>query len=213
MKLNISMLILVFLSFFNIGAVSTDNMKICCFKDLEIRCKNDSSFVENGIKIQYTTENSIKQERDIICKYIQSNFVVNNYQINKNEISFDEKEIKIKVDLWNDNQYTYVVLTAINSNKSCNTEQLANMFKDLIECRVDNIQHYRYYKGQITPDEKNEYGKCINKIINNVNILTLNNGYTGNGYCNDGEKVNFAVSNYDTGAYIIIGTPIIFVTY
>ena len=142
MKLNISMLILVFLSFFNIGAVSTDNMKICCFKDLEIRCKNDSSFVENGINIQYTTENSIKQERDIICKYIQSNFVVNNYQINENEISFDEKEIKIKVDLWNDNQYTYVVLTAINSNKSCNTEQLANMFKDLID---DDSQYQFIY--------------------------------------------------------------------
>ena len=44
-------------------------------------------------------------------------------------------------------------------------------------------------------------------------MLDLNNGYTGRGYCSDGEKINFAISNYNTGAYIIIGTPIIFATY
>ena len=40
----------------------------------------------------------------------------------------------------------------------------------------------------------------------------VDNGYTGTAKYKN-EKINFAINNYDTGSYIIIGTPIIFTTY
>lgn len=43
--------------------------------------------------------------------------------------------------------------------------------------------------------------------------MKISNGYSGTGYLNDGEKINFALVDYDTGSHIIIGTPIIFTTY
>jgi hypothetical protein len=49
--------------------------------------------------------------------------------------------------------------------------------------------------------------------IENIQLLNINNGYTGTGYLSNGDKVNFALSKYDTGSHIIIGTPIIFATY
>jgi hypothetical protein len=49
--------------------------------------------------------------------------------------------------------------------------------------------------------------------IRKINILKINNGYTGTGYLSNGEKINFALVKYNTGSYIIIGTPIIFTTY
>lgn len=49
--------------------------------------------------------------------------------------------------------------------------------------------------------------------IRKAQLMKISNGYSGTGYLNDGEKINFALVDYDTGSHIIIGTPIIFTTY
>ena len=49
--------------------------------------------------------------------------------------------------------------------------------------------------------------------IKDINALDIHNGYVGTAKLQDGERVNFAVSNYDKGTYLVIGTPIIFSTY
>ena len=59
MKFKISSIILILLSFFNIGAVSGNHMNINSFNELESVYINKSKFVENGSKIQYKTKNSI----------------------------------------------------------------------------------------------------------------------------------------------------------
>lgn len=64
MKIKISIIVLVLLSFFNIGAVSNNNIKSYSFDNLESVYINKSEFVENGSKIQYRTKNSIEQEKE-----------------------------------------------------------------------------------------------------------------------------------------------------
>ena len=51
-----------------------------------------------------------------------------------------------------------------------------------------------------------------NENLKGVQTININNGYAGIAKYKN-EKINFAINNYDTGSYLVIGTPIIFTTY
>ena len=75
-------------------------------------------------------------------------------------------------------------------------------------------QYFSYYKGKLSSCNKEIKEELIKKSgIEKETILEISNGYAGVGSLRDDEKVNFAFTNYDTGSYVIIGTPIIFETY
>ena len=213
MKFKISSIILILLSFFNIGAVSGNHMNINSFNELESVYINKSKFVENGSKIQYKTKNSINNELDRINRSINKNNIYNYEYMGENRTKFLDEDRQIETELWRDDKYTYVIITLVNSNENYKTEDLLSILKELISRDSEEIQYYRYYKGKISGDYENEYTRDISNSLSESKILNLSNGYTGSGYCTNGEKINFAISNYDTGAYIIIGTPIIFATY
>ena len=213
MRLRISIIILILLSFFNIGAFSSDKRKINCFNDLEYACINNSKFVENGIKIQYKTKKDKQNEIYRINQYFSNGNVYNCEQLAENKIKLYDKDIKIEIESWADSKYSYVTMTLVNNNELYRTEDLLGVFKELINKECEDIQYYRYYKGKVTSNSEEEYMDNISNCISKFQILELSNGYTGSGYCTNGEKINFTISNYDTGAYMIIGTPIIFTTY
>ena len=212
MRVKISLVILILLSFFNIGAFSNIHLKDDSFSSLESIYLNKSEFVENGSKIQYKTKNSIENEKNRIEKYINNNCVSDYKEVN-NKISFDNYDMHAETYLWNDDIYTYAEITIVNSSPNYKTEDLIGVLKGLENKDLNDVQYYQYYKGRISFDKEDEYIIDICNSIDNGEMINLNNGYTGSGYCTDGEKINFAISNYDTGAYIIIGTPIIFATY
>lgn len=213
MKIKISLVIFILLSFFNIGAVSDGHIQGCSFNDLESVFMNKSEFIENGFKVQYKTKNNIEDERERIKKYLISNFKSDYKAAEENNIDFDNDYLQMNVQLWNDEIYTYTAITVVNDNINYKTEDLACMIEKLMTDDSEEVQCYKYYKGKILSDKECEYTEDICNHIYKANTLRLNNGYTGSGYCSDGEKINFAISNYNTGAYIIIGTPIIFTTY
>lgn len=212
MRVKISLVILILLSFFNIGAVSNIRLKNNSFSALESEYFNKSEFIENGSKIQYKTNNRIGNEKKRIKNYFNNNFVLNYQEIN-NKICFYNDDIDVEAYLWSDDIYTYAEITIINSNPDYKTEYLMDILEGLEYKNLTEIQYYQYYKGRISFDMKNEYIKDIYNSIFYADVIDLNNGYTGSGYCTNGEKINFSISNYDTGAYVIIGTPIIFATY
>ena len=43
--------------------------------------------------------------------------------------------------------------------------------------------------------------------------LDIVNGKIGKGKLKDENKINFSFMSYDTGEYLILGTPVIFITY
>lgn len=213
MKIKVSIVLLIVLSFFNIGAVSNNHIKSNSFSRLESEYRNKSEFVENGSKIQYKTRNSIDDEKNRIKEYISNNCIGGYAELENNKIKFHNNDMKIESELWNDDIYTYAVITIVNNNTAYETEDLISIFSGLENDELTDIQCYQYYKGRISFNKKDEYTKDISNSIYDAEILSLNNGYTGSGYCTNGEKINFAISNYDTGDYLIIGTPIIFTTY
>lgn len=213
MKFKISIIILILLSFLNIGAISDKHFKINSFDDLESLYIDKSNFVENGSKIQYKTKNLIKDESNKIQQYINKDNIYKYEYIEKNKMRFLGENRCIETELWNDDIYTYVVITVVNNNKDYKTEDLLRTLEKLIRSDCEEVQYFRYYKGQISCDHENEYINDISSCISEYKTLKMSNGYIGSGYFNDGEKINLAISNYNTGTYIIIGTPIIFTTY
>ncbi|HCW53011.1 MAG TPA: hypothetical protein DG753_04565, partial [Clostridium sp.] len=66
MKIRISIVILILISFLNIGAFSGDFLNGYSFNELETECLSKSEFVENGVKIQYKTKTDKDTEKNKI---------------------------------------------------------------------------------------------------------------------------------------------------
>lgn len=98
------------------------------------------------------------------------------------------------------------------------TLKLQNIIKNLMDKDSEEIQFFSYYKGKVDEAGQINSKKILDEImseskINEADILEVYNGYVGNTVIKNNEKLNFAISNYDTGTYIIIATPIIFTAY
>lgn len=212
MKIKISIVLLILFSFFNIGAASSTNIKAYEFDKVKSVCMSESEFVESGVKLQYKTTTSLEDEKERVTNL----FTKNNFSMEE-ELIFSRELIKVECNLWKDSFYTYVDVILTSKDKKYSSLELTNIIKKLININCEEVQFFYYYKGKTYEDSNVKYDRQINKIsqvlnFDEVDILELNNGCTGNAYYNK-MKINFATSIYDTGSYIIIGTPIIFTTY
>ena len=119
----------------------------------------------------------------------------------------------IITNVFEDNGGSLVEIKIINYD---NEKSLSNLMKELTELQTNNakeIKYFQYFKGKI--DNKERIIDEVSKIpkLKKVKTLDIHNGYVGTACLNDGQRVNFVTSSYNSGTYIIIGTPIIFSTY
>ena len=83
--------------------------------------------------------------------------------------------------------------------------------------RNDNFINERYFsfiKGKINTEGK----KTIDDLEEDLHLkikesLNINNGYISEAISENDQDINIGRIKYDTGSYLIIGTPVIFVTY
>lgn len=216
MRLRFSVVILVLISFLNIGAFSESTVdNSISFNQLESKCVNMSEFIENGVKVQYKT----KKDKDTEEKRVKEYFLQCNSNLNSpNNLEFYNDKISVETNLWSDGLYTYVNVTLINQDIHYMTLKLQNIIKNLMDKDSEEIQFFSYYKGKVDEAGQINSKKILDEImseskINEADILEVYNGYVGNTVIKNNEKLNFAISNYDTGTYIIIATPIIFTAY
>lgn len=215
MKIKISIFAFLLISFFNMGAISNFQMIRSPFYNLEITAANKSEFKENGIKLQYRTKEEIKKE-SLRIKECLNNDIAGDYRvIGKDQVEILNDDFNINIKLWSEDKYTYIEIILINKNSQYTTFDLKNILEKIQNQNSESAQYFLYYKGKIEEYYSNQ---IIHELANENNlkkiyVLDINNGCTGTGYLSNGEKVNFALSNYNTGSYIIIGTPIIFATY
>lgn len=216
MRLRFSVVILILISFLNIGAFSESTVdNSISFNQLESKCVNMSEFIENGVKVQYKT----KKDKDTEEKRVKEYFLQCNSNLNSpNNLEFYNDKISVETNLWSDGLYTYVNVTLINQDIHYMTLKLQNIIKNLMDKDSEEIQFFSYYKGKVDEAGQINSKKILDEImseskINEADILEVYNGYVGNTVIKNNEKLNFAISNYDTGTYIIIATPIIFTAY
>jgi hypothetical protein len=216
MNIRMSIVIFILLSFFNIGAasngiISTRNS----FDTLETNIKDISEFEENGVKLQYKTKDNIIKEANRVKECLSSNINVNYREIGNNEFEVFNNDFDINIKMWYEDKYNYVEIVVTNKNPKYMTVDLKNILQKLEDSKLENVQYFLYYEGKEKGIDNNYFtDKLMNENhMQQIKKLDISNGYSGTGYLSNGEKINFALINYNTGSHIIIGTPIIFTTY
>ena len=216
MNINISIVIFVLLSFFNMAAISNEVINDeNSFSILESNMTNISEFQENGVKLHYKTRDNIEKESNRVKQYLIKKMNSSYREINKNQFEIFDNDFHTNIKLWCEDKYTYVEITLINKSVKYTTVDLKSILQKLEDQKSENVQYLFYYEGK---EKESDNNYSIDKLANenniqNINLLKINNGYTGIGYLSDGNKINMAKVRYNTSSHIIIGTPIIFATY
>ena len=165
-----------------------------------------SDFVENSIKLEYYVDEYVNNSAQTV--------IGARYNITYSTsscIEFNDSNICGTCNIYNLNNKYKVVIELVNKSKD---NKLNDLKKEITKLQVNNSYNDRYYSYQKEKiNNEKEIKKVLDKKISNKETLKIHNGYVGKGQLIDGEKVNYAIVNYKTGGYIIIGTPMIFTTY
>lgn len=208
MRIKLSIILLILLSFVNANCFGMNNNIF--FEKIEEDLRVESNFIENGVKLQYTTNNTLRVENEKIKKIFNEYKCIENDKNNIDNLNFYKEKQKVSAYLWYEGTKLYVEIVMNNKDEELSTNDQHYFLSKLEDGNITSKQFYYYYKGKI---EKSILNKMIEKEkMKKVNVLKINNGYTGVAVLNK-EKINFAEVHYNTGSNIIIASPIIFTTY
>ena len=183
------------------------------FNEVERYVLSEYEFIQNGMKLEYTIKADISDELDRIDKIFQSK---NDLVVTKSEnsISAKSENINYSVNIYNYSKLTKVEVIVINTDKTLSESYLRLLVEEIRNSNFINERYFSFIKGKIKTEGKNIFEDVENKlkIIINENI-DISNGSIAKATMIDGTNLNIGQITYDTGSYLIIGTPIIFVTY
>ena len=179
----------------------------------------ESSIVESGVKLQYEVANNFIKEKERIEKILNLDKNI----INKNDdksflLKWENNEDKylIKGNKINDNS-SFIDIELISTKKTNNVKQLKNKLQKVQNNLTSEEKYFTFLKEKINiglQDKKNSIYKLLkSKKIKNIEEIPIHNGITSIVHFNDDSKLNYSLCTYDTGNYLIVGTPIIFITY
>lgn len=184
------------------------------FNLIETQLMNTNDFVENGVRTEYIVNQSIYKEKILIEEKLKKTFG-ENVGINNDSIIYKDEFKEIEVVLWSDNENTKVQITYINNNKNINTLEIRKELKKIQNISAKNIKYFDFVRVKIIEDQKQHLLEVLRNNIkqNTLEILDIYNGSVAKGRLYDGNRISIGHIKYDTGEYLIIGTPVIFVTY
>ncbi|WP_195988678.1 hypothetical protein [Clostridium sp. D53t1_180928_C8] len=183
------------------------------FNDVERYVLNEYEFIENGIKLEYTVKADINDEFKRINKIFEgkNDLIVT---ITERGISAKGKNIDYSVNIFNYNGLTKVEVIAINNDKTLSEKNLEVLVQEIRNSKFIDERYFSFIKGKIETEEKNIFEDVENKLKIKINEkLDISNGSIAKATMIDSTNINIGQITYDTGSYLIIGTPIIFVTY
>lgn len=213
MKLKVCLLLSLLFSIISISAFPLIDRSCNDFSLIEKLVKDTSCFVESGVKVEYESDLSADKTINSILKKVKQNYSDESIYIANNEISLKNDISEIKINVYDRGDKTLVEAIITNFTKE---KKILNLIQELSQLQVNTSnrpRYFKYVKGKINNTEEGLYIVEETKRIKDIDTLDIHDGYVGTGKLQDGERVNFAVSNYDKGTYLVIGTPIIFSTY
>lgn len=183
------------------------------FRNIEKVIMENYEFVENGLKLEYTTSLSVDDEYKRILLSLSPN---NKFKVvqEDNYLRASIEEIEYSIHIYTSYNVTRVDMIAINKKKDTSLEYVKQKLQNLRNDNYLDERYFSYVKGRLKTD-KEELSSNINKElkIDTLNTLEINNGIIAKAVMKDDREVNIGQINYDTGSYLIIGTPMIFITY
>lgn len=209
MKYKICLILVFLFSFSTIEAVPKEKVAT----EIEGQVREISSFVENGVKVEYKTSTDDELVLKELKYNISKSFPEKNITYDEGQITGADNSMDIQANIYIEDNNTVVEIKIINYNKEITISDLMKGLLKLKSKNSDGIKYFQYIKGKINYEDK--ILETINNRLDleNISTLDVHNGYVGTANLYDGEKVNFAISCYNTGSYLIMGTPIIFATY
>lgn len=215
MKKKIYIIPLVIFSLLLIGAKPLKGFNSPTFFDLSEQAiiENDA-FIENGVKMSYCSKTNIEIEYERLLKEFQDKYS-NNLELTTNKIIYKDSNNDIEAVLWEENNETIVEIVAINNNVSRSSLLLKKDLEKLQNNNSTKEKYFTFVKGKIEVQSYEEIEKTIMNSIKKetLEVLNIHNGYSAKAEFLDDQRVNMGYMEYDSGRQIIIGTPIIFVTY
>lgn len=184
------------------------------FYFLEDELINAGDFIENGVRVEYSSKNNLENELLVIKKNLSDLFKEDVY-IDNNTIFFSDDQRDIKVLVWNSEEGTKVQITYINNRKECTISKIIKEMEQIQYFAAENIKYFNFVKVKIIEEKKQDILDTLKENIEEKTLeeLDIVNGKIGKGKLKDENKINFSFMSYDTGEYLIIGTPVIFITY
>lgn len=182
------------------------------FNIIEKYFMEECDFIQNGIKVEYTTrESRVNEYQRILEALFKDNLYVKE---EKNSISAYSENINYSVKFVQDNEILKVEIVILNTDKTVNKINLEKLVKNIKSSETIDERYFSFIKGKISNDSNDIFNKIEENLYeDSIKVAEINNGYSIKATMKDNEMINIGKVNYDTGSYLIIGTPIIFITY
>jgi hypothetical protein len=208
--------------------------KINLFDEILLETKCEVS--EYGLQVKFETRELPKE----VCNYIFRTLDFDNKEI-KSRIFENEDSYSIEFSGGNFKGYIQALkinnkdVITVNMSKIGNENGLVSLKNKVsvsIGHRGENIKYYQYLKAKIGENSENvediySVNESIIKILEshgtkNIETVNINSGLSTVAYTKNYNAVvnnnklidfNYAVCNYSSGRYIILGTPEIITTY
>lgn len=205
--MEIKSLFIYFIVFlFNLfGLSNAENININDYRNVESVVMNETIFSENGVKIQYNIKSDIKDEVQRIKNVYAKDHYIEDSQDSNHFYIKGINDIEIRV--WREDDRVFVEGIIINCKNENSTSNLKKEFQKLQCDGMSSLKYFEYYKGKVNSLDD------IKKLGLEENLIQVHNGYVGKSTLKSGERISYAIMEYNTGVYVIIGTPIIFATY
>lgn len=184
------------------------------FSVIENELIKEERFTQNGIKLKYSVDRAIQDEYLDIKEKLNDIFK-EDIKETENNISLKDEYKEIKVSLWKQEDKTNVEIIYLNESLDKNTSQIKNYLEKIRNLKAYDLKYFNFVKVKIINNDK-EFLKDIikqNVKLNSLNTVDIYNGFVTKGELNNSENISFAFIEYDEQEYLIVGTPVIFLTY
>ena len=202
----------ILISIFIIGAMPNQEKNLDSFNLLTTDLIEINNFIENGVRVEYSTKKNINKEYDFIKnKFIET--FGENIKLTNNSIEYNDDLKEVKAVFWSKNDTSYIRIDYFNNNENIEVLEIRNILAEIINIKKEKVKYFDFIKLKIIEEEKDETKEIIKNYIVDKEFLEVENGIIGKGILKDNTKINIGYMQYDTGEYLIIGTPVIFITY
>lgn len=168
-------------------------------------------FVQNGVKFEYIINTGIDEEKNRIIDLL-TNYPVSDMEVVGDNIVCIGDTLNYNISLIH-GENTKVEIVIINNSKDVKSTELRQAVEKVKNDKCIDDRIYYFSKVKIG-EEKNILPFILDGINEDtIEEVEISNGKVLKAEFIDGSKINLGQINYDTGKYLIIGTPIIFVTY
>ena len=184
------------------------------FYFLEDKVNSQGEFIKNGIRLEYSTNNGVESEINRLKEIINKQFK-EEVNISENTIDIKDEHKEIGIIVWNNKEDTKVQISYINYNNKISTEHLKKELQQVEDFATKNIKYFNFIKVKIIGERKQNILDLLKINIKEDTLEELNilNGKVAKGRLIDGSKINFSFVEYDEEEYLVLGTPVIFITY